>query len=289
MCLSRARLEIGKRKRIPSFWGVTSAERRVGSVHARVCSVQYTAHLLDCPTPLHLPALLSYNYTFYRQPTNKVSPFFCSTTSNHLDFRSSSKKRIRGHSSMRTSNHLIGLLNFLTFLLSIPILAGGIWLSTQANSTECLRFLQWPLIVIGVSIMVVSLAGFAGACYRNTFLMWLYLFVMFFVIVALIAFIVFAYAVTDKGAGRTVPSRTYLDYFLEDYSGWLKDRVADDGYWVKISSCIRDSKVCNKMGRTVGGVPETVEMFSLRRLSPIEVLFSLYVVLEIGDLFSPVC
>ncbi|KAA0035305.1 tetraspanin-3 [Cucumis melo var. makuwa] len=171
---------------------------------------------------------------------------------------------------MRTSNHLIGLLNFLTFVLSIPILAGGIWLSSKANSTECLRFLQWPLIIIGVAIMVVSLAGFAGACYRNTFLMWLYLFVMFFIIVALIVFVVFAYAVTDKGSGRTVPSRVYLDYYLQDYSGWLKDRVAEESYWEKISSCIRDSKVCKKMGRIVGGVPESVEMFSLRKLSPIE-------------------
>lgn len=171
---------------------------------------------------------------------------------------------------MRTSNHLIGLLNFLTFVLSIPILAGGIWLSSKANSTECLRFLQWPLIIIGVAIMVVSLAGFAGACYRNTFLMWLYLFVMFFVIVALIVFIVFAYAVTDKGSGRTVPSSAYLDYYLQDYSGWLKDRVSEESYWGKISSCIRDSKVCKKMGRTVGGVPETFEMFNLRKLSPIE-------------------
>lgn len=116
---------------------------------------------------------------------------------------------------MRTSNHLIGLLNFLTFLLSIPILGGGIWLSTRANTTDCLRFLQWPVIVIGASIMILSLAGFAGACYRNTFLMWLYLFCMFFVIVALLGFIIFAYAVTDKGSGRALLNRTYLDYYLE--------------------------------------------------------------------------
>lgn len=141
--------------------------------------------------------------------------------------------------------------------------------------------------------MVVSLAGFAGACYRNTFLMWLYLFVMFFVILALIVFIVFAYAVTDKGSGRIVPSRVYLDYHLQDYSGWLKDRVQEENYWSKIRSCIRDSKVCKKIRRTVGGVPETVEMFNLRKLSPIEVLFCrdfVFVILfldffiEIGDL-----
>ncbi|KAJ6670464.1 TETRASPANIN-3-LIKE [Salix viminalis] len=171
---------------------------------------------------------------------------------------------------MRTSNHLIGVLNFLTFLLSIPILGGGIWLSSRANNTDCLKFLQWPLIIIGISIMVVSLAGFAGACYRNTFLMWVYLFVMFFIIAALLGFIIFAYVVTDKGSGRPFLNRAYSDYYLQDYSGWLKDRVASDSYWQKISSCIRDSKVCGKMGKSINGVPESADMFYRRKLSPIE-------------------
>ncbi|KAI8523970.1 hypothetical protein RHMOL_Rhmol13G0113000 [Rhododendron molle] len=171
---------------------------------------------------------------------------------------------------MRTSNHLIGLLNFLTFLLSIPILGGGIWLSGRANNTDCLRFLQWPLIIIGVSIMVISLAGFAGACYRNTFLMYLYLWAMFLIIVVLTGFIIFAYAVTDKGSGHTVTGRAYLEYDLDDYSGWLENRVASARYWNKISSCIRDSKVCAKMGRQIGGVPESAELFYLRKLNPIQ-------------------
>ncbi|XP_028775842.1 tetraspanin-3 [Neltuma alba] len=171
---------------------------------------------------------------------------------------------------MRTSNNLIGLVNFLTFLLSIPILGGGIWLSSRANNTDCLKFLQWPLIVIGVCIMVVSLAGFAGACYRNTFLMRLYLVAMFFVIAALVGFIIFAYVVTDKGSGRVVMNRAYLEYHLEDYSGWLAERVSSDSYWGKISSCIRDSHACARMGRTFGGVPESADMFSHRRLSPVQ-------------------
>ncbi|KAK9126830.1 hypothetical protein Scep_015676 [Stephania cephalantha] len=72
--------------------------------------------------------------------------------------------------------------------------------------------------------------------------MWLYLFAMFFVIATLIGFVVFAYVVTDKGSGRAVQNRVYLDYYLEDYSGWLEERVKSDSYWGKISSCIRDSK-----------------------------------------------
>ncbi|XP_059626738.1 tetraspanin-3-like [Cornus florida] len=171
---------------------------------------------------------------------------------------------------MRTSNHLIGLLNFLTFLLSVPILGGGIWLSSRADNTDCMKFLQWPLIVIGVSIMVVSLAGFAGACYRNTFLMYLYLWAMFFIIAALIGFVIFAYAVTDKGSGRSVDNRVYKDFYLQDYSGWLEEHVASNSNWGKISSCIRDSKVCAKMARGLNGVPETVDMFNLRKLSPVQ-------------------
>ncbi|XP_057956532.1 tetraspanin-3 [Malania oleifera] len=171
---------------------------------------------------------------------------------------------------MRASNHLIGLVNFLTFLLAILILGGGIWLSSRANNTDCMKFLQWPLIVIGAAMMVISLAGIAGACYRNTLLMSLYLWVMFFVIVALIGFVIFAYAVTDKGSGRSVPNRVYKDYYLEDYSGWLKDRVTDPGYWAKIGSCIRDSKVCARLRQEIGGVPESADMFYLRHLSPVE-------------------
>ncbi|EYU35774.1 hypothetical protein MIMGU_mgv1a018869mg [Erythranthe guttata] len=128
---------------------------------------------------------------------------------------------------MRTSNNLIGALNFLTFVLSIPILSGGIWLSSRANNTDCLKFLQWPLIIIGVSIMVVSLAG---ACYRNNFLMYLYLWAMFIIIATLLGFIIFTYAITGKGSGQPVMNRAYLDYSLQDYSGWLWDRVASDSY-----------------------------------------------------------
>ncbi|CAA0811957.1 Tetraspanin-3 [Striga hermonthica] len=175
---------------------------------------------------------------------------------------------------MRTSNHLIGFLNFLTFLLSIPILGGGIWLSSRANNTDCMRFLQWPLIVIGVAIMVVSLAGFAGSCYRNNFLLYLYLWAMFFIVAALLGFVIFAYAVTDRGSGRPVLNRVYEDYSLGDYSGWLADRVGSPEYWSKISSCIRDSHVCRRIRRTVGGVPESAEMFYVRRLTPIEAALS---------------
>lgn len=173
---------------------------------------------------------------------------------------------------MAKSNNLIGFLNFLSFLLSLPIIGGGIWLSSRASSTDCMKFLQWPLILIGVAVMVVSIAGIAGACYRNTFLMYVYLWVMFFVIAALIFFVIFAYSATERGSGRPVMNRVYLDYSFEDYSGsWLADRIATPAYWAKIGACIRESGACRKLHRYVAGVPETAEMFYLRKLSPIQV------------------
>ncbi|KAL4189297.1 hypothetical protein AMTRI_Chr08g206290 [Amborella trichopoda] len=169
----------------------------------------------------------------------------------------------------KATNGLIGAINFIIFLISIPILGGGIWLSTKAN-TDCLRFLQWPIIIIGLCLMVLSLAGFVGACYRISWLLWLYLFLMFFVIVALVGFTIFAFAVTSRGSGRPMMNRAYYDYSLSDYSGWLKDRVSDPEYWEKIVSCIRDAKVCQKMGRYYGYMPETADEFYRRHLSPIE-------------------
>ncbi|KAI4368790.1 hypothetical protein MLD38_017304 [Melastoma candidum] len=109
---------------------------------------------------------------------------------------------------MRGTNHLIGLLNFLTFLLSIPILGAGIWLATRASSTDCLRFLQWPIIIIGVSIMVISLAGLAGACYRF----------------------------------RPRPHEPFLPRLPGGLLRVARGEVASDSYWGKIASCVRDSK-----------------------------------------------
>ncbi|TKY68530.1 Tetraspanin-3 protein [Spatholobus suberectus] len=103
---------------------------------------------------------------------------------------------------------------------------GGGWANPQPiyclallERCYCNTFLQWLLIAIDVSIMVVSLAGFAGTCYYNTFPMRLYLVVMFLIIVVLIRFIIFTYVVTDKGSRQRVMDWAYLEYYLKDYLG----------------------------------------------------------------------
>ncbi|XP_057967110.1 tetraspanin-8-like [Malania oleifera] len=167
----------------------------------------------------------------------------------------------------RVSNNLIGILNFITFLLSVPILGAGIWLANRA-STDCEKFLEKPVIVLGVFLMVVSLAGLVGACCRVSWLLWFYLLVMFLLIVLLFCFTIFAFVVTNKGAGEVLSGKGYKEYRLGEYSNWLQDRVNNGKNWNRIKSCLHDSKVCQSMANGVAN--DTVQQFYLEHLSSIQ-------------------
>lgn len=166
---------------------------------------------------------------------------------------------------MRCSNNLVGILNFLIFVLSIPILIGGIWLSHHGTS-ECERFLDKPVIALGVFLMVVSLAGLIGSCCRVNWLLWVYLFVMFLLIVILFCFTVFAFVITNKGAGEALSGKGYKEYRLGDYSNWLQKRV-DGKDWDKIKSCLIDAKVCQSLEQEND---TTASQFYVKNLSPIQ-------------------
>ncbi|GLJ14750.1 hypothetical protein SUGI_0239170 [Cryptomeria japonica] len=141
---------------------------------------------------------------------------------------------------------IVVTLNFLTFLLSIPIISAGIWLAVREKS-DCEYFLRWPVICLGVFLMFVSLVGFIAACFRVKWLLCLYLLVMFFLIVLLLCFTIVAFVVTNKGAGHSVEKNGYKEYRLGDYSKWLQKQVEKSSNWNKIRSCIQDSKVCNNV------------------------------------------
>jgi hypothetical protein len=172
-----------------------------------------------------------------------------------------------GFGVMGFSNLLSGILNFVTFVLSIPIIGAGIWLAKQHN-TVCVRFLQWPVIIIGVFILLVSLAGVFGAWCRVSCLLWLYLFVMFVLILLLFVFTIFAFAVTNAGAGQALSGKGYKEYHLGDYSTWLQRRVNNPSNWNTIQSCLSDAKVCNGLDNQY----PTLAQFNAASLTPIEVL-----------------
>ncbi|CAL5039721.1 unnamed protein product [Urochloa decumbens] len=165
----------------------------------------------------------------------------------------------------RCSNGLLGLLNACVLVLAVVALGGGAWLSHRA-STDCERFLERPVIALGVLLLALSLAGLAGALCRATCLLWLYLLALFLLIVLLFAFTIFAFVVTNRGAGWVVSGRGYKEYRLGDYSTWLQRRVENAENWAKIRSCLQDGKVCQKLGER----KETVTQFVNSNLSPIQ-------------------
>ncbi|MQL81783.1 hypothetical protein Taro_014240 [Colocasia esculenta] len=145
----------------------------------------------------------------------------------------------------RFSNTVIGYLNLLTLLASIPIIGGGLWVAR--SSATCERFLQTPLLIIGFVVLLISLAGFVGACFNVPWALWFYLFGMLLLIAALLGLTVFGFAVTSRGGGVQVPGRVYREYHLEDYHPWLRARVADPGNWRSIRGCLVSSKACAKI------------------------------------------
>jgi hypothetical protein len=149
--------------------------------------------------------------------------------------------------AIRMSNNVIRALTLVTLLLSVPIIVSGVWLRSRADGTECDHFLSTPAIALGTALMAVSLLGLAGACCRATWLLWLYLLAMLAFIVALLCFTVFAFVVTDKGAGEAVSGAGYREYRLGDYSAWLRRHVEGRRNWARIRSCLADAHVCRRL------------------------------------------
>ncbi|KAK6135618.1 hypothetical protein DH2020_030629 [Rehmannia glutinosa] len=166
---------------------------------------------------------------------------------------------------VRCSNSLVGILNIITLLISIPIIGSGIWLSKQGN-TECERFLDKPVIALGVFVLLVSIAGLIGSCCRVSWLLWVYLLVMFLLIVLLFCFTIFAFVVTNRGAGEALSDRGYKEYRLGDYSNWLQNRVND--HWDRIRGCLIDGRICQRL-LEAGSTP--VEDFYREHLSSLQI------------------
>jgi len=143
----------------------------------------------------------------------------------------------------------VAAINFVAALLSIPVIAAGIWLSTQGDNA-CVQILQWPVIALGVAVLAVGLAGFVVAFWRLPWLLLAYLVAMFVVVVALACLAVFVFAVTTGSSGHRVPSREFLEYDLDDYSGWLRARLDAPGRWDRIKACLAATPTCSDFNGT---------------------------------------
>ncbi|OVA11358.1 Tetraspanin/Peripherin [Macleaya cordata] len=141
----------------------------------------------------------------------------------------------------------LALLNFIALLCSIPIIGSGIWLSSKPDN-ECIRLFRWPILFLGILILLVSLAGFVGAYWNRPALLACHLFCMAILIVILLFVLVFAFVITKPDGSYQVPGRGYKEYRIDGFSTWLQNYVKNGGHWRKIQNCLSVSNVCSKLG-----------------------------------------
>jgi hypothetical protein len=163
------------------------------------------------------------------------------------------------------SKHFLTIANVVSLVLSIPILASGIWLSAQHRS-DCYQFLHGPVIALGLFILLVSALGLLGALRSSPWILCIYLLAMAILILLLLCFTAFAFAVTDGGAGEALSGKGFKDYRLGDYSTWLRRKVRSSENWRKIRSCLQDAQVCRSLE-----VYQLATDFNKAHLDPLQV------------------
>ncbi|KAK9116441.1 hypothetical protein Sjap_015388 [Stephania japonica] len=165
---------------------------------------------------------------------------------------------------VRVSNTVVAAFNTATLLISFTIIGASVYFHMHHRS-ECVKALEAPLLAFGVFLLFVSLLGLIGSCCNVYFFFCLYLFVMILMLIGIVAFALFALAVTNKGVGHAVSGAGYKEYRLGDFSNWLKNHFVNEDNWGKIRTCLVDVQVCSL---TAGNM--TAEQFFKKKLSPIE-------------------
>jgi hypothetical protein len=158
-------------------------------------------------------------------------------------------------------------LNVLTLLLSLPIIGFGIYLAV-ADAPQCFRWFMYPVLILGGLILFLSILGYAGAWTHSPCFLWIYMLLMAIVWTTLLVFTIFAFIVTNNGAGKQLAGQGVLEYRLQDYSAWLQHQVEKENTWRSIKSCLLEKGYCQDF-------PErfpTSEVFLANegKLSPIE-------------------
>ncbi|VFQ83009.1 unnamed protein product [Cuscuta campestris] len=121
-------------------------------------------------------------------------------------------------------------------MCSIPIITTGIWVASQPEN-QCIHWVRWPVVLVGAAVLLVSLAGFAGAYWNKEGLLSIYLVFMAILILLLLSLLIAASVATRPGGGAA--------YGEEGYSGWLRDHVAGEDYWGGIKACLAaDYGIC---------------------------------------------
>ncbi|KAL6865432.1 hypothetical protein ACP4OV_016583 [Aristida adscensionis] len=144
---------------------------------------------------------------------------------------------------------ILGLLSI--FAASVIILGTAMSLANEhSTSAVCThRVLVWPSVAIGLILMFVVLPlGCCGVWGEMDRVRCFFFLGLFFVMVALLVFVVFGYVAVG---GMDLSPVKVREYDLRDYSGWLRGRVPDPRYWDTVAACLRGKHACEGMTQLV--------------------------------------
>ncbi|XP_074317233.1 tetraspanin-8-like [Silene latifolia] len=148
----------------------------------------------------------------------------------------------------KLSNIVITTLNLITTVLSLVAIAIFVYLHfINGSPTHCQRMVEWPVLIMGLTLLVISLMGLIGSSCRISSLLWIYLVVLVALILGWFIFTAFVFFVTNKGVGQAVSGVGYKEYKIGDYSHWLQKHVVNGKNWDEIRSCLVDAKVCKSL------------------------------------------
>lgn len=178
---------------------------------------------------------------------------------------------------VRCSNCFLTLLNFITLVASLILILMAMSFINNSNATTCQKELQKPLMISGVILLVISLMGIVGAACHVSFLLWIYLFLLFLVITGMIIYSVFNIVVMLTHLNNHTPEKGGWEDQFQEYSQWLKNRVPDERQWDKIKSCMIDAKFCKYIPN------DRTEDFYKNKLTKMQVLSLSFAHIFIGD------
>lgn len=146
----------------------------------------------------------------------------------------------------RISNTVVGALNILSLLLGLAAIASSAYIHIRGGS-DCQKVLQYPLLIGGIFVVIVSGLGIAGSLFGINTALYSYLLVTFLVVVGLAFFTVFAVFVTNRGVGKQISGKGYGEYKVADFSHWLQRYVVNEDNWDEFKSCLMDAHVCQNL------------------------------------------